>query len=175
MDEELGHKVLPTGELTPPEFAHYYHDLEVAEETLSLTSRLFNHTTLSDTLATSLENLGGSSPGVEFALGNPWLSSVSSDHRDWIGQMSTDLSMITHSEQQLFLEYESVVREMVVADNNMEARINVAKEAEAALYAELGKQMRKSQRLGAGYYRYLNLEQDRRDWLVKTAFGGRLW
>ena len=135
-----------------------------------MTSRLSSHTTLLGTLGTSPENPGGS-----FALWNPRLNSVSSDHRDWIGQISTDLSVTPHSEQLLFLEYESVVREMVAADNNVEARIDAAKETEAAQYAQLGKHMRKSQRLGVGYYRYLDLEQDRRDWLVKTAFGGRLW
>ena len=90
-------------------------------------------------------------------------------------QLATDLSVIPHSDQRLFLEYESVVREMVVADNNVEARISAARGAEVAQYAQLGKYMRKSQRLGVGYYRYLDLEQDRRDQLVETTYGGGLW
>ena len=140
-----------------------------------MTSQLFSHTSPLDTLATSPENPGGPSPEVEFALGNPRLNSVSSDHKDQMDQLATDLSVTPRSDQLLFLEYESVVREMVVADNNVEARINAAKEIEAAQYAQLGKHMRKSQRLGVGYYRYLDLEQERREWLVERAFGGRLW
>ena len=171
-DSELGWKLVPTDNLAPPEFAHYYHDLEVAEETLALTSRLFSHTTLLDTLVTSPETTGGSSPGVEFALGNARLDLESSDHRLWMSQLATDLSVIPLFDQRLFLEYESVVREMVVASNNAEARALAATKAEAAQYAQLGKQMRKSQRL-KGHYQYLNLEADRKDWLVGRAFGGR--
>lgn len=139
-----------------------------------MTSRLFSHAALLGTLATSPENPGGSGPEVGFALGNPKLESQSSDHREWMGELANDLSVIPHSGQRLFLEYESVVREMVVADDKVEARIEAAKEAEAAQYAQLGKHMRKSQRLGVGYYRYLDLERERRECLVESAFGGRL-
>ena len=173
-DKELGYRILPTGELTPQEFAYYHHDLEVAEETLSLASQLFSHTPLLDTLATSPENPGGSGPGVEFALGNARLNLESSDHILSMNQLATDLSVIPPFDRRLFLEYESVVREMVVADDDAEARILAATEAEAAQCAQSGRQTRKSQRLKAGYYRYLDLKPDRREWLVKTVFGRRL-
>jgi len=152
---------------------HYHHDLEVAEETLSLASQLFSHTTLSDAFATSPEDPGGSNPGVEFALRNARLDLESSDHRLWMSQLALDLSVIPLFDQRLFLEYESVVREMVVADDDAEERIRAATEAEAAQYSQSGRPMRKSQRLKAGYYRYLDLERDTKERLVRTAFGGR--
>ena len=85
-----------------------------------------------------------------------------------MNQLATDLSVIPPFNQRLFLEYESVVREMVAADDCIEA--GIAREAEAA---QSGRQTRNSQRLKAGFYRYLDLEPDRKDWLVTTAFGGR--
>lgn len=90
-----------------------------------------------------------------------------------MNQLATDLSVIPPFNQRLFLEYESVVREMVVADDHVEACIAAAQEAEAAQCGQSGRQTRNSQRLKAGFYRYLDLEPDRKNWLVRTAFGGR--
>ena len=163
--------------MTPPEFTHYHHDIEVADETLSLTSRLFSRAhSLLDSLATSPENFRGSDSGTGFALGNVQLEFASSNHRVRMNQLATDLSVIPPFDQRVFLEYESVVREMVVADDNVEACILAAKEAEAAQHGQSGRQTRnsQSQRLKVGYYRYLDLESDRKEWLLKTAFGGRL-
>ena len=175
MDDELGYRILPTGDLTPPEFAHYHHDIEVAEEILSLTSRLFTHThSLLDTLATRPDIPGGSDSGSGFTPGNVQLDLRSSNHRLWMSQLATDLSVIPPFDQRLFLEYESVVREMVVADDYVEACIVAAKEAEAARCGQSGRQTRNSQRLKAGYYRYLDLRPERKDWLVRTRFGGRM-
>lgn len=171
MDDELGYKILPTGDLTPPEFAHYHHDVEVAEEILSLTSRLFIRT---HSLATNLEPLGGSDSGAEFTFDNVQLNLASSNHRLWVNQLATDLSVIPPFDQRLFLEYESVVREMVVADDYVEASIAAAQEDEAAQCGQSRRQMRGSQRLKARYYRYLDLRPERKDWLVRTAFGGRM-
>ena len=174
MDDELGYKILPTGDLTPPEFTHYHHDIEVAEETLSLTSRLFirAHSPL-DALATSPENPGGSNSGTGFTLENVRLDSASSNHRSWMNQLASDLGVIPPFDQRLFLEYESVVRDMIVADDYVEARIAAAQEAEASQNGQSGRQTRNSQKLRVGYYRYLDLEPDRKEWLVRRAFGGR--
>lgn len=173
MDDELGYKILPTGDLTPPEFIHYHQDIEVAEEILSLTSRLFTRThSLSDALATGPENLGGSSSGTGFTLENFQLDLTSSNHRLWMNQLANDLAVVPPFDQRLFLEYESVVREMVVADDYVEACIAAAQEAEAAQAGQSGRQTRNSQKLRAGYYRYLDLEPDRKGWLVGRAFGG---
>lgn len=145
----------------------------MAEETLSLTSRLFNHTQLLDTMTTSSDDPAGPGPVVGFALGNVQLGLTSSGHRTWMNQLATDLSVIPPFDRRLFLEYESVVREMVVADDNVEACIRAAQEAEASQSAQPRRQTRNSQRLKVGFYRYLDLEPDRKDWLVKTGFGGR--
>ena len=172
MDDELGYRILQTSDLTPPEFAHYHHDIEVAEETLSLTSRLVTRTrSLLDGLATSPEISGGS--GTEFAPESVRLDSVSSSHRLWMSQLVSDLAVIPPFDQRLFLEYESVVREMVVADDYVEACIVAAQEAEVAQSGQSGRQTRNSQRLKAGFYRYLDLAPERKDWLVGRAFGGR--
>lgn len=171
MDDELGYKILPTGDLALPEFAHYHHDIEVAEETLSLTSWLAS--SAHPLLDTSPEDPGGSNSGTGFALGNAQLDFTSSNHRLWMNRLAADLLVIPPFDQRLFLEYESVVREMVVADDCVEACIAAAKEAEAAQCGQSGRQTRNSQRMRAGYHRYLDLELDRRDWLVRTGFGGR--
>jgi len=174
VDDELGYRILPTGDLTPPEFAHYRHDIEVAEETLSLTLRLFTRTQLLlDGLGTSPGIPGGSGSGTEFALGNVQLNLASSRHRLWMDQLASDLAVIPPFDQRLFLEYESVVREMVVADDYVEACIVAAQEAEVAQSGQSGRQTRNSQRLKAGFYRYLDLTPERKDWLVRRAFGGR--
>lgn len=174
VDDELGYKILPTGDLTPPEFTHYHHDIELAEEVLSLTSKLSNRARSQlETLTTSSENHRGSDSEMRFSFENAKLDSKSSDHRSWMSQLAADLSVIPPFDQRLFLEYESVVREMVVADNYVEASIANAQEAEAAQCGQSGRQTRKSQRLKVGFYRYLDLQSDRRDWLVSTAFGGR--
>lgn len=174
MDDELGYKILPTGDLTPQEFAHYYHDVEVAEEILSLTSWLSSrsHPPLG-TLATSPEDPGGSNSGTGFALCNAQLDFASSSHRLRMNQLATDLLVIPPFDQRLFVEYESVVREMVVTDDCVEACIAAAQEAEVAQYGQSRRQTRNSQRMKAGYYRYLDLERDQKDWLVRTGFGGR--
>ena len=174
MDDELGYKILSTSDLTPPEFAHYHHDIEVAEETLSLTSRLFTRThPPSDGLATSPEISRGSNSETGFALENVQLDLASSGHRLWMNQLASDLSVIPPFDRRLFLEYESVVREMVVADDYVEACIVAAQEAEAAQNGQSGRQTRNSQRLKAGFYRYLDLVPERKDWLVGRAFGAR--
>ena len=171
MDDELGYKILPTGDLTPQEFAHYHHDIEVAEEALSLTSQLFNHThSLLDDSATSP---GGSNSGTEFAPENVRLDLTSSSHRLWMNQLAGDLAVTPPFDQRLFLEYESVVREMIVADDYVEACIVAAQEAEVAQGGQSGRQTRNSQRLKAGFYRYLDLTPEQKDWLVERAFGGR--
>ena len=90
-----------------------------------------------------------------------------------MNQLATDLSVIPPFNQRLFLEYESVVREMIAADDYVEACIAAAQETEAAQCGQSGRQTRNSQRLKAGFYRYLELEPDRKNWLVKTAFSGR--
>ena len=86
-------------------------------------------------------------------------------------QLADDLAVTPPFDQRLFLEYESVVREMVVADDYVEACIVAAQEAEAAQNSKHGRQTRNSQRLKSGFYRYLDLEPDRKSWLVKGAFG----
>jgi hypothetical protein len=120
----------------------------------------------------SSENPGRSNCGTGFAFGNAQLDLTASNHRLRMNQLATDLSVIPPFGRRLFLEYESVVREMVIADDNMEACILAAQEAEAAHH---GRQTRsgQSQRLRAGYYRYLDLEPDRKDRLIKAAFGER--
>lgn len=90
-----------------------------------------------------------------------------------MNQLATDLSVIPPFNQRLFLEYESVVREMVVVDDHVEACIAAAQESEAAQCRQSGRQTRNSQRLKAGFYRYLDLGPDRKGWLVRTTFGGR--
>ena len=174
MDDELGYKILPTGDLAPPEFAHYHHDIEVAEATLSSTSQLFTRThSLLHGLAKSPEISGGSDSETGFALENVQLGLASSSHRLWMNQLVNDLSVIPPFDRRLFLEYESVVREMVVADDYVEACIVAAQEAEAARSGLSGRQTRNSQRLKAGFSRYLDLVPERKDWLVGRAFGGR--
>ena len=126
-----------------------------------------------DTLATSPENLGRFHSETGLVLGNDQMDLLSSKHKSWMNQLATDLSVIPPFDQRLFLEYESVVREMVAADDNVEACIIAAQEAEAAQCGQSGRQTRNSQRLKAGFYRYLDLERDRKDWLTGTAFGGR--
>jgi hypothetical protein len=90
-----------------------------------------------------------------------------------MNQLAIDLSVIPPFNQRLFLEYESVVREMVVADDYVEGSIAAAQKAEAAQCGNSGRQTRNSQRLKVGFYRYLDLEPDRKKWLVRTGFGGR--
>ena len=111
-----------------------------------------------------------------FVLGNAQLELASSNRRFWMNQLAADLSVIPPLDHRLFLEYESVVREMVVADDKLEACIHAAQEAETAQHGQSGRQTRnsQSQRLKVGYYRYLDLESDRKDWLVRATFGGRL-
>jgi hypothetical protein len=173
-DDELGYKILPTGELTPPEFTYYHHDVELAEEVLSLTSKLSSCArSLFGTWTTGLESPKGSGSEKKFALENARLGLTSSSHRSWMYQLAADLAVIPPFDQRLFLEYESVVREMVIADDYVEARIANALEAEAAQCGQFGRQTRSSQRLKVGFYRYLDLQPDRKDWLARTAFGGR--
>jgi hypothetical protein len=89
-----------------------------------------------------------------------------------MNQLATDLLVIPPFDQRLFLEYESVVREMVLADDYVEACIVAAQEAEAAQCGQSGRQTRNSQRMRAGFYRYLDLGRDRKDWLVGAGFDG---
>ena len=168
-DDELGYTILPTGDLTSPEFTHCHHDVELAKEILSLTARLSSraHSTKSSEIP------GGSSSDTGLALGDVHLDLTSSNHRLWMNRLATDLSVIPPFNQRLFLEYESVVREMIVADDYVEASIAAAQVAEAAECGQSGRQTRNSQRLKAGFYRYLDLVPDRKNWLVRTAFGGR--
>jgi hypothetical protein len=88
-------------------------------------------------------------------------------------QLATDLSVIPPFDQRLFLEYESVVREMVVADEHTEASIAASQETEAAQGGQSRRQTRHRQRLKAGFYKYLDLGPGRKEWLVGTGFGGR--
>jgi len=88
-----------------------------------------------------------------------------------MNRLAGDLSVIPPFDQRLFLDYESVMREMVVADDYVEACIAAARETEAAQHEQSKRQTRNSQRLGVGYYRYLGLGLDRRDWLVGSSFG----
>jgi hypothetical protein len=123
---------------------------------------------LFDISATSPENARGTSSETGFALENVQLELESSDHRSQITQLATDLSVIPPFNQRLFLEYESVVREVVVAGNRVEASA-----AAAAYECECGqprRQKRNQQGLKAGFCRHLNLEPDRKKWLVKRAF-----
>ena len=160
--------------MAPSEFTHYHHDIEVAEEILSLTSRLSSRAhPLLNTSATSPENSGGFDSGTEFALENVQLGLAFSNHRLWMNRLASDLAVIPPFDQRLFLEYESVVREMVVADDYIEACIAAAQEAETAQNGQSGRQTRNSQRLKAGFCRYLGLEPNRKDWLVRRAFGER--
>jgi hypothetical protein len=117
------------------------------------------------------ESPGGSNSGTEFAPENVRLDVASTRHRLWVNRLASDLAVTPPFDQRLFLEYESVAREMVVADDYVEACIVAAQEAEAAQNAKAGRQTRNSQRLKSGFYRYLDLEPDRKDWLVKGAFG----
>jgi len=110
---------------------------------------------------------------MESALESVQLDMASSNHRLWMNQLASDLSVIPPFNQRLFLEYESVVREMVFADDYVEASIAAAQEAEAAQNGQSGRQTRNSQKLKAGFYRYLDLEPYRKEWLVGRAFGGR--
>ena len=126
-----------------------------------------------DILGTSPSLSGGSTSGTEYALESVQLNLASSNHRLWMNQLANDLSVIPPFNHRLFLEYESVVREMIVADDYVEARIVAAQEAEAAQNGQPGRQTRNSQRLKAGFYRYLDLEPSRKEWLIRRAFDGR--
>ena len=128
---------------------------------------------LSGALIKDSEIPGGPSSETGLVLESGRLELTSSNHRLWMNQLATDLSVIPPFNQRLFLEYESVVREMVVADNDVEARIAAVQEAEAAQCGQSGRRTRNSQKLRAGFYRYLELEPGRKNWLVRTAFGGR--
>lgn len=88
-------------------------------------------------------------------------------------QLASDLSVTAPFDQRLFLEYESVVREMVLADDYVESCIASAQEAEAAEGGQFKRMTRNSQKMKVGFDRYLSLQSDRRKWLARTAFGGR--
>lgn len=126
-----------------------------------------------DAPTTSLENPGRSGSETGSPLENLQLDSVASDHKLRMNQLATDLSVIPPFDQRLFLDYESVMREMVAADDGSEARIAASQEAEVSQYGRSRSQTKERQRLKAGFYRYLSLEPDRRDWLVRSTFGGR--
>ena len=122
---------------------------------------------LFDISATSPENARGTSSEIGFALKNVQLELESSDHRLRMTQLATDLSVIPPFDQRLFLEYESVVREVVVAGNCAEASVAATQECQCG---QPRRQKRNQQRSKAGFCSHLDLKQGRREWLVKRAF-----
>ena len=122
---------------------------------------------LFDISATSPENARGTSSETGFALKNVQLELESLDHRSQMAQLATDLSVIPPFNQRLFLEYESVVREVVVAGICAEVNDAATQECECG---QPRRQKRNQPRSKAGFCRHLDLEQDRKKWLVKGAF-----
>ena len=122
---------------------------------------------LFDISATSPENARGTSSETGFALKNVQLELESLDHRSQMAQLATDLSVIPPFNQRLFLEYESVVREVVVAGDCVEAKVAATRECECG---QPRRQMRNQQRSKAGFCRHLDLGEDWKEWLVKRAF-----
>ena len=170
-DDERGYTILPAGDLTPPELTYYRHDIELAQEALSLTSRLSNRMhSLFDISATSPENAPGTISETEFALKNVELELASSNYRSWMTHLATDLSVIPPFNQRLFLDYESMVREVTIAGNS--AGTSVATECKCGRLRMQTRSRKRVKILKDGFCRHLDLKPDRNYWLVRTAFGG---
>ena len=124
---------------------------------------------LFDISATSPENAPWTGSEIGFTLKNVQLELASSNHRLWMTHLAIDLSVIPPYNQRLFLEYESMVREVAVAGNRVGE--SVVRGCRCGQPRRQTRSWQSLKMLKDGFCRHLDLDPDQKYWLVETAFG----